>query len=85
MIDLIIVVLGAALLNQIHTQALTALRSISSLRGEELANTTSLPESLEMTGFRTMVALEFHLRSERKELSVIDEATDLSDTQSPFK
>ncbi len=34
----------------------TALRRISCLLGEALASTTSLLESLEMTGFSTMVA-----------------------------
>ena len=37
--------------------ALTTLVRISSLRGEELASTTSLPDSLEITGFSTMVLL----------------------------
>ena len=35
----------------------TALLRISSLLGEALASTTSLPASLEMTGFSTMVAV----------------------------
>lgn len=38
----------------------TALLRISSLLGEALASTTSLPASLEMTGFSTMVACSSH-------------------------